>query len=366
PHPDDVAEVTALVDDARRGVLVAGWGAGLTAESVHRVARAAGWPVLADAASGRRAGPTAVSTYDPLLRSSEFAASMVPDMVIHVGAPLTNKPASRWLDGVPRVIVDPDGAWLDPNRSAGRRVAADPDLLLRAVTDDICWRGPRAPWLERWLEAESVARRTVDGLLDSWDEPFEGRVVRDVARALPEGAAIVVGSSMPVRDAESFVAPREGVRWLCNRGVNGIDGFVSTVLGVARVHGDGAVVGLLGDLTLLHDVGGLLWATDHGLDATLVVLDNEGGGIFSFLPQAGLPEHFETLFGTPHGLDLAAVASAYGVPAVRVATAEEVVPAVDEAVDAGGVRIVIVPTDRAANVARHREVWAAVASAIAR
>ncbi|MFP5319405.1 MAG: 2-succinyl-5-enolpyruvyl-6-hydroxy-3-cyclohexene-1-carboxylic-acid synthase [Acidimicrobiia bacterium] len=366
PHPDDVREVTALVDGSRRGLLVAGWGPGVTAATVRRFARAAGWPVLADAVSGLRSGPTAVSTYDPLLRGEEFAAGMVPDAVVHVGAPLTNKAATRWLDGVPRLIVDPDGAWLDPNRSASRRVAADPDLLLQAVADDICWRGPGAPWLSRWLEADIVARRTVDGLLDSWSEPFEGRVARDVAAALPEGAALVVGSSMPVRDAESFVAPREGLRWVCNRGVNGIDGFVSTLLGVARAAaGAGPAVGLLGDLTLLHDAGGLLWAKDRGVDATLVVLDNEGGGIFSFLPQAGLPAHFETLFGTPHGLDLAEVAAAYGVPAQRVAAADEVVPAMEAAVDAGGVRMVIVPTDRAANVARHREVWAAVASATA-
>ena len=366
PHPGDVAAVTALVDGARRGVLVAGWGAGLSSESLRRLARAAGWPVLADAVSGVRSGPTAISTYDPLLRSSDFAASMVPDVVIHVGAPLTNRAASRWLDGVPRLIVDPDAAWLDPTRSAGRRVAADPDLLLRAVTDDVCWRGPGAPWLERWLEADDLARRTIDGLLDSWDEPFEGRVARDVAAALPDGAALVVGSSMPVRDAESFVAPREGLHWFCNRGVNGIDGFVSTVLGVARAHASGPVVGLLGDLTLLHDGGGLLGARHRGLDATLVVLDNDGGGIFSFLPQAGLPEHFEPLFGTPHGIDLADVAAAYGVPAVRVEAAGDVVPAVGDAVGAGGVRIVIVPTDRAANVARHREVWAAVAAATGR
>ena len=366
PHPHDVADVTALVDGARRGVLVAGWGSGLTAETACRFARAAGWPVLADAVSGVRSGPPAVSTYDPLLRSEDFAASTVPDAVVHVGGPLTNKAATRWLDGVPRVIVDPDGAWLDPNRSAERRVAADCDLLLQAVAEDICWRGPGAPWLTRWLDVDATARRTLDGLLDSWDEPFEGRVVRDVAAALPHGSALVVGSSMPVRDAESFVAPRDGVRWVCNRGVNGIDGFVSTVLGVAAAHDGGPVVGMLGDLTLLHDAGGLLWARDRDLDATLVVLDNEGGGIFSFLPQAGLPQHFETLFGTPHGLDLLAVAGAYGVPGVRVGAAGEVVPAVEEAMSAGGVRLVVVPTDRAANVARHREVWAAVASATAR
>ena len=366
PHPDDVAEAAALVDGARRGVLVAGWGARVTAGTAQRFARAAGWPVLADAVSGVRSGPAAVSTYDPLLRDEAFAAATVADAVVHVGGPLTSKAATRWLDGVPRLIVDPDGAWLDPTRSADRRVAADCDLLLQAVADAICWRGPGAPWLTRWLGAEATARRTIDRLIDSWDEPFEGRVARDVAAALPDGAGLVVGSSMPVRDAESFVASREGLRWVCNRGVNGIDGFVSTVLGVARAGSDrGPVVGLLGDLTLLHDVGGLLWAADRGLDATLVVLDNEGGGIFSFLPQAGLREHFERVFGTPHGLDLAAAAASYGVAAVRVKAADDVVPAIEEAISAGGVRLVIVPTDRAANVARHREVWAAVASATA-
>jgi 2-succinyl-5-enolpyruvyl-6-hydroxy-3-cyclohexene-1-carboxylate synthase len=188
-------------------------------------------------------------------------------------------------------------------------------------------------------------------------------VVRDIAARLPDGATVVVGSSMPVRDAESFVAPRDGLRWLANRGANGIDGFVSTVLGVAHARSTGPVVGLLGDLTLLHDAGGLLHAAERGVDATLVVLDNNGGGIFSFLPQARVPEHFETVFGTPHGVDLVALASAYGVPATRVEKAADVVPAVLGAVEQGGVRVVVVPTDRADNVSRHRQVWEAVASA---
>ena len=166
-----------------------------------------------------------------------------------------------------------------------------------------------------------------------------------------------------VRDVESFAAPRDGVRLCANRGVNGIDGFVSTALGVA-VASDAPVVALLGDLCFLHDGNGLLGASTRGADLTLVVVDNDGGGIFSFLPQADLPDHFETLFGTPHGIDLAAVARVHGIPVTEAKCAPEVPEAMNAAVAAGGVQVVLVRSDRAANVLRHREVWAAVADAV--
>ncbi len=182
---------------------------------------------------------------------------------------------------------------------------------------------------------------------------------------LPDGSSLVVGSSMPVRDVEAFARPRGGVRFHSNRGVNGIDGFVSTVLGVAAAAGGGPVVALCGDLTFLHDVGGLLEASRRDLDAVFVVVDNRGGGIFSFLPQARLPvEQFETLWGTPHHLDLLELCAVHGVVAVRVDRASGVAPAVGAAVEAGGVRVVVVPTDRDANVAHHRRAHQAVAEAL--
>jgi len=216
-----------------------------------------------------------------------------------------------------------------------------------------------------------TARAAVDDLIDSWEAPFEGRIARDVLACLPDRATLVVGSSMPVRDLESFARPRRGVRMVANRGASGIDGFTSTVLGVlgAAAVSHGPVAALAGDLTFLHDVGGLLGATRRGIDATLVVVDNDGGGIFSFLPQAGaggvsgVSEHFERLFTTPHGTDLVAVSNAFGVPAARVSRGDQVSAAVDEALAAGGVRVVIVGTDRADNVSRHAAVWEAVAAA---
>jgi 2-succinyl-5-enolpyruvyl-6-hydroxy-3-cyclohexene-1-carboxylate synthase len=152
------------------------------------------------------------------------------------------------------------------------------------------------------------------------------------------------------------------VRFLTNRGVNGIDGFVSTVLGAAAATSEGPVVGLCGDLTFLHDAGGLLNASRRGLAAVLVVLDNDGGGIFNFLPQAGtgLGDQFETLFGTPQGTDLSELAAVHGIASEVVTKADDVVPAVERAMASGGVRLVVVPTDRVENVRRHRQAWEAV------
>ena len=361
PHPADVDALAFLVAAETRGAIVAGWGADVDPGAVERFAAAARWPVLADPISGVRQGGQAISTYDALLRSPGAAAGLRPDVVVRLGAPLTGRVATSWLDpSVRQILVDPDGAWLDPNRATAERVVADPSALLDAVSA----RGPARPqsfWLTSWLQAEAAARREIDRLLDSWVEPFEGRIARDLVAALPTGATLVVGSSMPVRDVESFARPRSGLRFLCNRGVNGIDGFVSTVLGAAAVTPDDPVVGLCGDLTLLHDSGALLGAARRDLRATFVVVDNDGGGIFNFLPQAGagLGEAFETLFGTPQGVDLAQLAAVHGVATEHVTKADDFLPAVDRAIDAGGVRLVVVTTDRVDNVDRHRQVWAA-------
>jgi 2-succinyl-5-enolpyruvyl-6-hydroxy-3-cyclohexene-1-carboxylate synthase len=383
PAEHDLDRLAAAVGSTERGVVMAGWGAGCDFEVVDRFARTAGWPVLADPLSGlRQPGPSTVSTYEALLRDPGFAVAHRPDLVLRLGAPPTSKAAGAWLSAaIPQVLIDPDAAWLDPDRSAAWRFAADAGLVLDGVAERLARRSgdgfsgspenPYPGWFDAWRQAEWAARRALDAHLDAADDPFEGRVARDVHDCLPAGATLVVASSMPVRDLEAFARPRPGLRVLANRGVNGIDGFTSTVLGVAA--GTGAtgapVTGLMGDLAFLHDAAGLTFAARAGLDAVLVVVDNDGGGIFSFLPQATTTavssEDFESLFGTPHGLDLIAVAGAYGLPAERVSRADDLVPTVEKAVAAGGVRVVVVDTgDRTGNVARHRAAWAAVAEAV--
>jgi 2-succinyl-5-enolpyruvyl-6-hydroxy-3-cyclohexene-1-carboxylate synthase len=325
--------------------------------------RATGWPVLADAVSNLRV-PGVISAYDPLLRGPAFAAAHRPDLVLRIGGPLTNKVAMQWLDSdVDQILVDPDGAWLDPQHAAAGRVLADSEPVLATLTAAVSGMATEDDWCAGWTAAEQDARGAIDTLVDGWREPFEGRVARDVVACLPTGTSLVLASSMPVRDAESFAAPREGIDVYANRGVNGIDGFVSTVLGIAAAQ-DRPTVALVGDLCFLHDSNGLLGARDRDVDATFVVVDNDGGGIFSFLPQADLPQHFEELFGTPHGVDLAALARVHGVPVREAVEAEAVGPSVVDAVVAGGVQVVLVRTERTANVTRHREVWAAVADAV--
>lgn len=381
PNPADVERLAQEIARTENGLLIAGWesGAGVDAAVVERFAQAAGWPVLADAISCVRTGPNAISTYEALFRSQGFIESHRPGLVLRVGAALTSKAATAWLDhDVRQIVVDPHGAWADPMRAASEMIAADPNALLDALTDRLVQpsgteqstgTAPRSsPWLEEWRAAEAKARVAIDTLLDSRDELFEGRIARDIAACLPDGSTLLVASSMPVRDLEAFAGARSGLRILANRGASGIDGFTSTALGVAASCTDGAAgpaVALMGDLAFLHDTNGLLGAASRAVDAVLVVIDNDGGGIFSFLPQADLPAHFEMLFSTPHGLDLVAVAAAHGVEAIRVMSAGEVVPAVEKAVARGGVQVIVLPTNRPDNVMYHREVWEAVATALA-
>ena len=356
PAATDVARLAALVRSHPRGLLVAGWGAGVSPEVAARFSRATGWPIIADPLSQLRTGPHAVSTYEALVRVEAFASSYRPDLVVRVGAPVTSKVANAWLADVPSVLVDPDDVWLDPQHTAHERVRADAEALLVALTD--VYAEPAAgPWRAEWTDAEARARRALDGVLDR-DAAGEARIARDVAAAVPDGGALVVASSLPVRALEWSMASRPGLRVLANRGANGIDGFVSTVVGIAGAH-DGPVTALCGDLCFLHDISGLLGAPSLS-PATFVVIDNNGGGIFSYLPQHDLPE-FERLFATPQGLDLVAVARAHGVSAERVEAAD-VADLVAKGADT--TRVLVVPVDRVAAREQHARVWSAVATAL--
>ena len=357
----------------RRGVIVAGRrGAG---RAVHGLAEALRWPVLADPLSGARAGPGGgrgatdggvVAAFDGLLRCPGFVAAHPVEVVLRVGDPPASKVLSRWLGGLDateQVVVDPDGHWPDPERRADLVVHADPLRFCQELAGAV---GP-APdgWLESWRRAEGAAQGAIDRVLGAHPEVTEPGVARALTGQLGEGVTLFVSSSMPIRDVEWFGAPGSAAPVVANRGANGIDGIVSSALGVAA-GSRRPVVALLGDLAFLHDAGGLLGAARRGVDCTFVVVDNHGGGIFSFLPQASsLPAgRFETLFGTPQEVDLAALAAVHGLPVAGVEKTCEVGPAVQRAIGRRGIAMVHVRTDREANVALHEELQRELAAAV--
>lgn len=320
---------------AGRGLVVAGGGASLVNDS--------GWPVLADPPSGQRT-PGAIGAFDALVRTGTMPA---PEVVVRVGDAPASTVLAQWLASldVPQYVFS--STWIDPDRTASFVADATPVLL-----------GGDPAWLATWQEAEAAAQEAIADVLltkPAITEPFVARTVAAHATTL------VVSSSMPVRDVEWYAEPRDGLRVLANRGANGIDGVVSTAVGVALAL-DQPVTVLVGDIAFLHDSNALLGAVAREIDLTIVVVDNRGGGIFSFLPQATSldGETFESLFGTPHDVDLALLASAHGVDTVLVDQPLDLAGAL-----AGdGVRVVLVRTDRQANVAVHDEVHAAVAAAI--
>lgn len=347
----------------RRLVVVAGRAErdpGL-ASAVARFAAEARAPLLADPLSGARRGPAAVAHYDAFLRDGARAAELRPDVVVRIGDLPTSKPLRAWLAGpaagAPQVLIDPDGVWQDPDALASLRIAADPGATLAAA------RAPSVSdtgWLEAWLAADAAAAGAIaDALGDDLSEPA---AAIETFAALGPRDTLMVAASMPVRDVETFLPARDdGPRVLANRGANGIDGTVSTAFGLAAA-GESVVL-LTGDVALLHDLGGLLAARRLGLAPTIVVVNNDGGGIFEFLAVAESGPAYETQIATPHGVDLAAVTSPFGMRHELVSGRERLREAVAAAVGAGGGAILEVRTERRENVALHRRVWDAVAAA---
>ncbi len=358
-----------------RGLIVCGPHDGADyAGVVGELGARLGFPILADPLSqvrcGRHNRQMVIDSYDAFLRIEEFTRRFAPDIVLRFGALPTSKPLVRYLEaqagGCRQVLVDTAG-WYDPALTAARVVQAEPRLfctrLLEVLGEHAVMHQTRQ-WSEQWLQAASASRSAIARHLEGIAVPFEGKVFSELAALMPSGATLFAGNSMPVRDLDTFFPGGEApIRFIANRGANGIDGVVSSAMG-ASAYAAAPTVLAIGDLSFYHDSNGLLAARLHRLKATVVLLHNDGGGIFSFLPQADHAEHFEQLFGTPHGLDFSHFAAAYGAVFTRVKTWPEFRRAVGEGLQSSGVNIVELPTERTSNVRMHRETWAAAASAV--
>ncbi len=381
-----VAALAGELRAARHGVIVCGAqdDPELPA-ALARLAARLGYPILADPLSGVRCGrhdrTHVLDHYDAFLRDATFVVRHIPEVVLRFGAFPASKPVLQYLQqhsgACRQIVVDGDAGWNEPTGFAAEIVHADGRLLCEAITavldvpaaiDHMNMNVPDAgatgcAWFTEWQEAERVTHRTLVTHFESMSELFEGKVFAELAGLLPDGAILYTGNSMPVRDLETFFpGGAHAVRVLANRGANGIDGVISSALGAAA--GGAPLVLVIGDLSFYHDSNGLLAAKLHQLNATIVLLNNDGGGIFSFLPQAADPEHFEALFGTPSGLDFQPLAETYGARFRRVSTWEDFRAAVRHGLSAEGLHVVEVPTDRTRNVTLHREIWRAVSAAL--
>jgi 2-succinyl-5-enolpyruvyl-6-hydroxy-3-cyclohexene-1-carboxylate synthase len=337
--------------------------------AVTALARRLGYPIAADPLSGVRYGmhdrELVLDAYDAFLRHPSLTRDLEPKLVLAIGAMPTSKPLLQYLQGVKLdhyVLIDGGGGWRDPAGLATEVVHCDPRLLCDALSLNA---QRTTEWAESWTRLNQATRRAIDTHLQAIDEPFEGGVFPALESLLRDGATLFVGNSMPVRDLDTFLGSSEKTwRVLSNRGTNGIDGVVSSALGASAAAPGHPAVLVIGDLSFYHDMNGLLAAGRFGLDLLVVLINNDGGGIFSFLPQADHAEHFEQLFGTPHSLDFQPFVEGYGGRFVRITHPVELTQALSDGLTRGGLQVVEVPTERRRNVELHRQVWRAVAAAL--
>jgi 2-succinyl-5-enolpyruvyl-6-hydroxy-3-cyclohexene-1-carboxylate synthase len=384
PVLDDevLAELATLLARTVRGLIIAGPDDDPEVpEALVGLARATGYPILADPLSGLRAGPhdkrRVITRGDQIVRPGLWIDRHSPDLVLRTGAMPTSKPILQLLERArpAQIVLDGDGGWREPALLPTTFIHADTAVTVRSLTHRLGDNVRTLTWTREWQAAEKTVTRAMRVWATEVTEPFEGAVIPVLADVLPEGSVLWAGSSMPVRDLDAwFPATSKRITIRSNRGANGIDGVVSSALGAAAVNA-GPVALVVGDVSFLHDLNALLAAKLHGLSATIVLLNNDGGGIFSFLPQAqpgepvdgsGLPEHYEELFGTPHGVDVAPIVVALGGEHHLVTGAADLAAALADSIARPGVQVLEVRTDRERNVLLHRGLAKQVGYAVAR
>ena len=351
----------------KHGLVVAGRLASRKqGEAVLRLAGTIGWPLLPDLGSQVRLGSEGIAAhYDALVAGDSFAGSHVPEAVVHVGGRSLSKRLEQFLASSrpdPYVVVRENPFRLDP----AHRVTHSVEANVLDFCTALVWAATEAPpamnplWTAGWLEASEEVARHLEGIFSG--EPNEPLVARLLSRNVPPDHGLVVASSMPVRDLDTY-ATTDGapVPVAANRGASGIDGTVATAAGFARGLGRPVTL-LIGDLALLHDLNSLAMLRD--VHVIVVVLNNDGGGIFSFLPIARHEEFFEPYFGTPQGVGFEPAAKMFGLVYEHPGTMEAFVEAYGAACARGSSTLIEVQTDRGENMALHRRLLQEVADHI--
>ncbi|WP_431804428.1 2-succinyl-5-enolpyruvyl-6-hydroxy-3-cyclohexene-1-carboxylic-acid synthase [Halobacillus andaensis] len=352
-----------LLWSGQKGLIVCGPQANQQLpDLIAKLASKAGLPVLADPLSQLRSGGhdkrNVIESYDALLRSDTFKELNKPDFIIRFGAMPVSKAYLQWIQmhgsDIEHFVIDEFSSYREPSGVPTAFIYADPVDFCRQLTGELGEDGKNSHWLEKWRGLNTEAKKI---MLSSPDDTLnEGHAVVFLSEAIPEESVLFAGNSMPIREVDSFfTASPKNITMMANRGANGIDGVVSTALGTAASGRKTTLI--LGDLSFFHDLNGLLIAKQNKINITIIVINNDGGGIFSYLPQASQSHHFEELFGTPTGLDFQKVVSMYGGTHRVVKDWSAYKEALSLSYEEEGLSVVEVITDRNNQVTFHREKW---------
>jgi len=361
--------VLDCVNGAERGLLVVGQLHTLReAQAVNELAQALHWPVFPDVTSGLRlghAGTPFVSYYDQLLLSDAFRERRAPAFVLHVGGAIASKRLIEHLAAAkPEYLCVADHPLRhDPMHQVTQRVEAGIPWFCRWLAPSVNG-GRGSKWCATCVGASQAAENAIDAWLADADRLTEIEVARVISRAFPGGSVLFLGNSMPIRDMDMYgVAHGAATQVAANRGASGIDGNIATAAAHANAL-ECPVTAVLGDLAALHDLNSLALLRETAAPVVLVVVNNDGGGIFSFLPVAAYPETFEHYFGAPHGFGFAEAAQLFGLAYVRPATREEFEGAYATAVSSTQSTVLEVRSNRDENIRDHRDLQAAIAAAV--
>jgi 2-succinyl-5-enolpyruvyl-6-hydroxy-3-cyclohexene-1-carboxylate synthase len=366
---DEVGRLWEALRPVERGLVVAGrLPSRKQGEAVLRLAESLGWPLLPDVGSQIRLGARSVNLvpyYDALLASEPFKEAHTPEAVLHVGGRAVSKQLEQFLTGsrpAPYVIVRENPFRLDPSHRVTHSVETDV-LDLCAALAEVAGGDARADysWTASWREASEKVDSYLDQSFEKTKELHEPFVARLISRHVPEEHGLCLASSMPIRDVDTFaVTDGAPIPLAANRGASGIDGTVATAAGFARGSGRPLTL-LIGDLALLHDLNSLAMLRE--LPVVVVVLNNDGGAIFSFLPVARHKAFFEPYFGTPQGVSFEGAAKMFGLAYDLPRAAEEFVETYRVASTRNGPTLIEVRTDREENTELHRKLLSKISEA---
>ena len=365
---EQVAKVAADLQDRRRGIIVCGPQDDLEFPfQVSRLANHLGFPILADPLSQVRCGGhermNVIDYYDIFLRSEKLIGSLEPELILRFGATPTSSALLKYIERHQHAhqIIIQETDWSDPSHLATDVIHAVPTQFAKEMTAAIESTAPDRQWLERWLTLAARTRSAVHEQMLGIDQMFEGKIFTELAALIPSKGTLFAGNSMPVRYLDTFFpSSSQEIRFMANRGASGIDGVVSTTLGASSVSEHPTIL-VVGDISFYHDMNGLLAAKRHHLNALIIVANNDGGGIFSFLPQQQYKATFENYFATPHGLKFDSAASFYGLAYSNVTSWDEFRAVVAKNIGAPQTTIVEVPGDRQRNVELQRRIWSGAA-----